>query len=173
MLLNLMAIDPGGRTGLAHVIVPKPNKLVPHMAVREAIVDTNLVGQVITIDGLLDSQTAQIVDHMREAQKKSGHGRQQAYEVRNVIAIEGFRLHPKANLENTALIPVRLAAKLEFYIWLEELPWEVVWQWPSDMQAVPDDALRRWSMWMKGKGNKDARAALKHLIVLARKELAA
>jgi hypothetical protein len=165
LLLNLAAVDPGGRTGLACACIA-PGRLLPHDAVREAIVQRR--GMVLQVEGDFNEQVVEIKEHLDERVLKSGYGRQRAYEVRNVLAIEGFSLWD-AHMRDSALFPVRIAAKLEFYLWLEDSPWEIVWQQPSDMRTVSDNALRSWAMWMKGKGKKDARAALKHLIVLARK----
>lgn len=165
-MLNLAAVDPGGETGVACACLPFPLRDPPHVAVRKAIVAGR--GLVTQVYGDFNSQVVEIGDILEGRLKRSGYGRQQAYEVQNHIAIEGFRLHPKANLQDSALQPVRVGAKLEFYLWLDNAPWELRWQQPSEMNAVPDAALRRWKMWMPGKDNDDARAALKHLVVLTR-----
>jgi len=170
MLLNLIAIDPGGETGVAHALYKPKSDEPPHITVVKAFKAGR--GEAFQVMGSLNDQCIAIREFLLEIMTKAGQGKQRAYDVRTILVYEGFVLHPYANLHSDALSPVELAAKLTFYLWLEpetDGKVDVRMQLPSEMQVISDDMLRRWGLWQPGKSNDDAMPALKHLIVLSRK----
>ncbi len=172
MLLNLIAIDPGGETGIAWAMF-KQGPLAGHQAVQYAF--THSMGEAWQIGGDPKEQVLELVSIVHHYMHKAGQGKQEVYKVRTVVACEDFQLRQKA-LRKSALVPHAIGRMLEFQLWsLEAMDTEVApqvewrWQQPSEMSAVTDDMLKRWRLWQPGKKNDDAMAALKHLIVLARK----
>lgn len=170
MLLNLIAIDPGGETGIAWAMLSTRGNKPAHRLIQSAFMSS--MGRAWQIGGEPKEQVLELGSIVEQCMKKAGQGEQATYQVRTIVVCEDFQLRQKA-LRKSALVPHAIGRMLDFHLWAEDsaqhpkIEWR--WQQPSEMSAVTDDMLKRWRLWQPGKANDDAMAALKHLIVLARK----
>lgn len=154
---RIMAVDPGGTSGFA---ILKPGPQTP----RE-FESTHAFAKVMKDAGHL--MTGEII----------GKPEHQANDLFNIGVsnfvdlwiIESFYLEPPlAKKARTAdiLLPVKVGYGLSTLVYGYHEA-EVKWQPSSSMTVITDERLRRWGLWVTG---KDARAALKHLIVHLRGE---
>lgn len=169
MLLNLIAIDPGGETGIAwSAFRPDGYKRSSDKKVIASF--KHNMGEAIQIHGTPNEQAQVVVDYVQERRLKTGAGKTDSYNVRTVVIMEDFI--PPASRARTkdVLLPVIIAAKVEYHLWYENLDVEFVWQQPGERTGITPDMLRNWGLWQPGKANDDAMAALQHLLTYARKE---
>ncbi len=154
---TLMAIDPGSTTGYAWVQIKKSDKMESaHEFFKERwMMDKAGYGEygdsraaeAITIDKVL----TQIKNRKP-----------------NVVIIESYTVRlPVRDTSYTALSPARIGGAIDYAC--SGFAWEptVEWQTPSQMGVITDTRLKHWGLWLPGK--KDARAALKHLLIYMRK----
>lgn len=172
VMRNVIAVDPGVETGLAwaslNMAHPKVRKLPSHRKVQWAF--EHGMGGVRQFTGNYNQQVIDIVACVQDILKRSGYRLQSQYEVVNHLVIEDFH-HRAVAMKDTAYAPVEVTARLEFYIWWQELDADLMLerQQPSEQAVVTDENLRHWDLWTPGKSMDDAMTALKHVIVKVRK----
>lgn len=157
-LLNLIALDPGGTTGMAWAMFP-PNGNVPDAYLKK-------MSRAWQIDGEHKDQALLLYQEILDCMKRAGGVNQSTYNVRTIVACEDFVV-PSGPRRKTVLSPVRVGAMLEYHVWLEELNLEWRWQQPGERSVITDEMLKRWGLWLPGQPH--AMDALRHLIVLQRK----
>lgn len=167
MLHNIIAIDPGGETGVAWACYPQGDGKPVHEIVRKAM--GLKLGGTWQRKGEPKTQALAVVEDIEECMSKVGHGKQQAYKVRTHVVCESFIPPASRARKRSILLPVQIAAYIEYHVWLNVMEVEWVWQQPNERTVVTADMLRKWELWKPGKANDDAMAALQHLIVYARK----
>lgn len=165
MLWNLIAIDPGGTTGLAwaslRMQAKKSNELIDIARRRRAY-------EVKQIDGTPNHQAVEIQEYLEERMLKTGHVKQDAYDVRTVVACESYEQRP-GHRKATELLAHTVGEKAEFFVWLTDPMEKVEWHWvkPGERSVVTDAMLHKWDLWVPGQ--RHAMDALQHLVVLIRK----
>lgn len=166
MLLNLIAVDPGGDTGLASAIYNPDFDGTAHEHIRVAF--GARMGEAIQVGGESKQQVLAIHEYIQGQIKRAGDT--PAYEVRTVVICEDFN-PPSKHTKKSVLQPHKIASMLEFQVWNEDPDGRITWvyQNPGERNVITDQMLRKWKLWQPGKANDDAMAALKHLIVYARK----
>lgn len=163
-VLNLNAVDPGGRSGFAHCIIPASFPLPAHEMIIEAF--NNAKGHTETFDGPPLLQAQHIYWKLKELTDFWPKP-----DVRDIVACEDF-IAPSTHRTANVLVPHKVASMLEYQVWIETMgAWDIEWRYqqPQERMIITDDNLRDWGLWKPGKKHKDEMAALKHLIVLARK----
>lgn len=162
MTWTVMSVDPGGKTGF--VIATWPSKEQMRQEVRdssahEAVVKRRRTGNFKfgNVTGPYRLQAVRLwelslrlrVSHMR---------------------IEDFQLMqggPSKQKTQDLLSPVKVGWGLAALLQHSNAEMQVDWPMPGEMGVITDERLKLWGLWLPG--DKDARAALKHLLVYLRK----
>lgn len=163
--MKIMALDPGGTTGVAVAEVEAGDEPV-HVQMAETLAVWQVACKGREEDGAWELWTS-IQDH-----------------VPDVVVTEDFRLYQgRTHTSDTdGLLPWAMISRLEMIWWLARrgefdldvwVP-EVVYQMPGERMVITDARLKRWGLWRTEKrqgGGPHAMDALRHLIVFARREV--
>lgn len=152
---NIMSVDPGGTSGYAAIHIPSgPSKRSTH----ERVLSAKECGH-LRCEEVKGGPTTQAIALMRLVEQLRC----------NTLLIESMYLDaPLTKRVKTMdiLSPCKVGWGLAALV-THSLPHvRILWRPPSEMSVITDERLHRWELWIPGK--KDARAALKHLLVYLR-----
>lgn len=167
--LSAFAIDPGGVSGWAWVCCELRGGAPINGALDAVQVARGLNEKMCfwgEVSGPENQQVQELVRILRLAHQRAAsfaHAR-----IQRATIIESFSLRERTQ-DSSLLAPVRIASKLDLWVEMEDGLSDgnmVTYQTPADKEVISDDRLKRWGLWIPGK--KDARAALKHLLLFLR-----
>lgn len=95
----------------------------------------------------------------------------------DILVLEDFILLPKIHtMDRSGIAPARINAKIDWEVWKGKDEWmfsppEIVYQMPSERMVIRDDWLKRKGLWRtpKAGGGQHAMDAARHLEVYRRK----
>lgn len=157
MSKTIMAVDPGGVSGYACIRYSPAELKATKDPTHEFILAHKDKGSLKTgeITGDPTVQACALYDKARTLKA-------------DVILIESFYLDSpllKKVRTGDILLPVKVGWGLAALI-LKDMGIPIIWRPPSMMSVITDERLKLWNLWIPKQ--KDARAALKHLIVYLR-----
>lgn len=142
----IMAVDPGGTTGVA---VCEVGRGVSHYLVAKEHEAGRL--RLEQLEGGWKFQCHMLLAMCEQLRP-------------DAVVIESFQLRTKL----AQLSPVQIGSVLDFELGKLHMP--VEWQTPSERSVMTDARLRGWGLWTPGKPHQ--MDALRHLLVFARKRAA-
>lgn len=162
-LFNVWAIDPGGRTGVAHCTFGGADLA----AVKE--VDFFSRAGVVLETLTLDQRMVEQADALNRIVSAS-HGRSGSGEP--TLIVEGFQFRSET-MQTSANASLELIGALRYLAYRKG--WEFIEQQASERSVVTNERLKRWGLWTPGPAKRmdHQRDALRHLCVYRRKLIAA
>ena len=167
--VGIMAIDPGGETGLAQAILPARSKNSIHAIIKQDMKKSSSC----TISGDWQDQARHIALLWRRFTRDNFERG-----ARSFLCIESFTPRPGIPLSGSqALYSVQVASALQGYrlgsadMWeitvnrpVTQRSCEIYWQTPAQAKGfMTDERLKRAGAWVKGKPHE--RDAWRHLIL--------
>lgn len=158
--IAIMAIDPGGTTGVAMGIFPVRSGGAGR---TERLITDRLELDTCEVGGDYLEQAVALIDGWREFKAiLKGVG----VKRRPIIVMESFILRPgKASADPAQLMPVRVAAAFEALMLRRRRAGAaglVEYQTPSQAKGyATDERLREWGLWKVGSAHE--RDALRHM----------
>lgn len=179
--MRVVAIDPGVTTGMAWATMPDLWREWPKFKIIEGVRRSFAAGDS-------EGGTCQIKGH--DTMERTWNIIEQVALIEpDIVVVEDFVLFVfrKLSMLREGLEPHAINANLRFIWWLgkheeeQDLPanWapanlpNLVFQMPSEKEAMTDTDLRKWKLWRTEKrqsGGPHAMDALRHLLVYLRKE---
>lgn len=153
--MRVVALDPGETSGVAWIDLAGKDLREPiHKYVARMAEWTEVVGLANS-----ENEAAMAIYRIIE------------WWEADVLVCESFRVRVgETSADPRALSPVRINAKVGLAVSLYKPGVQIVEQSASQAKGViTDERLKRWGLWVEG--HKDARDALRHLVVFGRSRL--